>query len=95
MDLLRAILGALCVFFAHFLGRSAVRVFQGKSARSRAITWALRAGVTVLGVFWGRGLDTISVVVVALAASALAFGAWLEWRPRHEEDLSKALFPEE
>ena len=95
IDLLRAILGALCVMFAHFLGRSAVRVYQGKMRQSRAVTWALRTAVTLLGVFWRRGFDKISVIVMVLAAAALVLGAWDEWRPKDEEDLSKALFPKE
>jgi hypothetical protein len=95
MTLLRAALGLLAVFFAHYLGRSAVGLCQRREARSRTVTWALRTAVCVLAVLWARGLDLLSGVVLALTAISLGAGAWRQLRPPKDEALVKQMFPEE
>jgi hypothetical protein len=94
ISLIRGLLGLLCIFFAHFLGRSIVRFRQGKEPRSRVIHWALRAVATGAGVLW-RGLDTISLVVLGLAVVSLLAGLRLETRPRQVDHLEKQMFPPE
>ena len=95
LDFLRGLLGALCVFFAHFLGRSAVGVYRGSLKKSRVYGWLLRTVVTAAAIVWRKGLDLIAVVVFALAAIALALGAWAELRPRQQEDLTGEMFPKQ
>ncbi len=95
MSLLRAALRLLAVFFAHYLGRSAVGLCQRREARSRTITWALRTAVCVVAVLWARGLDLLSGVVLALTAISLGTGAWRQLRPPKDEGLVKQMFPEE
>jgi hypothetical protein len=87
-------LGSLCVFFAHFFGRSSARLYKRTERQSRWLAWALRTIVTALAVLWRRGLDTISLATLVLAGLAFAAGAYDEWRPRRQEEISKILFPE-
>ncbi len=94
LDLLRVVLGLLCVFFAHMLGRAAVEA--GREGRpQRVVSWTLRTLVTGLGVAWRHGLDAIMIATLAAAAAAAAAGVWLALRPREEEDLTKEIFPPE
>ena len=89
------LLGPLGVFFAFALGRSAVNVMRGKVRRSAAMGWALRTTVCVYAVFFFGGLRWPFLLTLALAAAALAGGAWLETRPKKVEDLTKVMFPQE
>jgi hypothetical protein len=92
--LLRGMLGLLCIFFAHYFGRSWVRFRAGRERYSRLIAWGLRTAVTVLGLLWPRGLDAVAIAFFVLSACAMAAGAYMELRPRHEEDLTRTIFPE-
>jgi len=95
VPLLRAAIGLLAIFFAHYLGRSAAGLHRRREARSRTITWALRASVCVVGVLWRYGLDTLSIVVLVLVLASLGAGAWAQLRPPEDEGLVKQMFPEE
>lgn len=91
VDVLRVVLGLLCLFFAHFLGRAIVRMRRGQRARSM-YGWLLRTVITAGAVLWRRGLDNISIVILTLAAAALVVGVWDEQRPKPQEDLTKEIF---
>jgi|MudIll2142460700_1097286.scaffolds.fasta_scaffold350883_2 chromate transport protein ChrA len=93
IGLFQILLGALGVFFAHSLGRSAVKLHSGQISRGTTIGWALRTTVCVYAVFYFGGLHWPFVLVLVLALANLAFGVWLESRPKHDEDLSKVMFP--
>ena len=91
--MLRVLLGLLCLFFAHFLGRSIVRVRRGQRARS-LYGWLLRTVITAGAILWHRGLDTIAIAIFTLAAASLVVGVWDEQRPKDQEDLTKEIFGE-
>jgi len=93
LDFLRVVLGLFCLFFAHFLGRSIVRVRRGQNVRS-LYGWLIRTGIAAGAILWHRGLDGISIAVLTLAAAALVVGAWDEQRPKKQEDLTKEIFGE-
>jgi hypothetical protein len=93
LDMLRVLLGLLCLFFAHFLGRSIVRVRRGQRARS-LYGWLLRTVITAGAILWHRGLDTIAIAIFTLAAASLVVGVWDEQRPKDQEDLTKEIFGE-
>lgn len=94
LNVLRVVLGILCVLFAHMLGRSVVQMRRG--GRNRAVfSWTLRTMLTGVAVAWRQGLDGITIAVLAGAAVSAAAGAWLVARPRPEEDLSREIFPPE
>ena len=92
MEAMRGVLALLCIFFAHFLGRTAARVYLGKVPQKRMYSWLLRTLVTALAIPWRNGFDTLSVAAFLIAALVLAFGAWDELRPRREEDLTQEIF---
>ncbi len=75
----------LALFFAYGLGRLATRLRRQKQPFSKAVTWVLRLCVTLLGVFWGGGLDPLGLLALLLAAAGLALGIWLEARPKKAE----------
>ena len=93
MDGLRVVLGLLCLFFAHLLGRSIVRARRGQGSRS-LYGWLIRTAITAGAILWRRGLDNIAVVAFTLAAASLAVGMWDEQRPKKQEDLTKEIFGE-
>jgi hypothetical protein len=91
VDILRVVLGLLCLFFAHFLGRSIVRVRRGQRARS-LYGWLIRTAITAGAILWRRGLDSVAIVAFTLAAASLVMGVWDEQRPKKQEDLTKEIF---
>jgi len=94
LNVLRGVLGLLCLFFAHFLGRSIVRVQRGRSRARNLYGWLVRTIITALAVLWKGGLDTLAIVIFTLAAAVLVVGYWLEQRPKQEEDLTREIFGE-
>jgi hypothetical protein len=95
MLLMRAALGLLAIFFAHYLGRSAVGLSQRREPRFRTITWGLRAAVCVLAVLWRNGLDVLSVMVIVLVLISLAAGVRAQFRLPKDEHLVEKMFPKE
>ncbi|HVP46879.1 MAG TPA: hypothetical protein VMT32_09855 [Bryobacteraceae bacterium] len=93
--ILRVMMGAFCVLFAYAFGKSAIRFRRGRERRSRTIAWALRTIVTGLAAAWRAGFDLVTLAVVTLAALSFAGGAYVEWRPKHEEELDRIIFPPE
>jgi hypothetical protein len=94
LELMRILVGGLSVFFAHFLGRTVVQVSQGKKRRRPLYTWALRFVLSLVAVsYWG--VDRVALIVIVLDLAAFAAGWWDEWRPKHEEDLTRTMFPED
>ena len=51
--------------------------------------------VTGAAAAWRAGFDIITIAACALAALSFAGGAYLEWRPKHEEELDRIIFPHE
>jgi hypothetical protein len=95
VGILRAMMGAFCVLFSYSLGKSAIRLHRGRERRSRTLAWTLRTVITGVAASWRAGFDEITVGVFALSLLSLAGGAYLEWRPRHQEELDKVMFPRE
>jgi hypothetical protein len=88
-------MGVFCVLFSYSLGKSAIRLHRGRERRSRTLAWALRTAVTGAAASWRAGFDEITVGALAVALLSLAGGAYLEWRPRHQDELDKVMFPHE
>ncbi len=94
VDFLRAVLGLFCLFFAHFLGRSMVRVRRGQNPRS-LYGWLIRLAIAAGVLLWHRGLDGVAIAALTLSAASLVVGAWEEQRPKkQEEDLTREIFGE-
>jgi hypothetical protein len=95
IGVLRLMMGVFCVLFSFSLGKSAIRLHRGQERRSRTLAWTLRTVLTGVAASWRAGFDEITVGAFALALLSLAGGAYLEWRPRHQEELDKIIFPHE
>jgi hypothetical protein len=87
IQLLRVALAMLAVAFAFALGRVGVRLYRTGQPFTKALTWVLRITLCVFAVFWRRGFDATSIVTLALVAAGLALGAFMEQRPRHDEEI--------
>ncbi len=94
LDILRVVLGLFCIFFAHYLGRSIVRLRRGLQRPRHLYGWLIRTLITAGAILWRRGFDAISIGAFVLAAASLALGIWDEQRPKKQEDLTKQIFGE-
>ena len=94
MNLVRAALGLLTVFFAHFLGRSLVCLGQRRIGGARVAPWLIRFGLAVGAIIWSGGLDATALFTLAASSLAGGYGAWRQSRPRPPEDLTRQIFPE-
>jgi hypothetical protein len=95
IDVLRMMMGVFCVLFSYPLGKSAIRLHRGQERRSRTLAWVLRTVLTGVAASWRAGFDEITVGAFALALLSFAGGAYLEWRPKPQEELDKVMFPHE
>jgi hypothetical protein len=90
---LRMLLGALCVFFAYYLGRSLAARFAGTAPPSRVIRWGLRVAVAGFGSAWG-GLDKLAMILLGLAVLSAGLGCFSGHYPRKPgDDLTRVMFP--
>ncbi len=94
LNVVRAALGLLTVFFAHFLGRTLVRRRQGRPG-ARLGGWAIRFALALGAILWSGGWDATAIITLAGAALAGGYGAWQESRPKKDEDLSELMFPKD
>ena len=72
IEFLRGVLGVLGVLFAHFLGRTIVKVQKGKARKRALYTWALRFILSVVAVCY-LAVDRLAIIVLVL--DAVAFGS--------------------
>lgn len=93
LNLIRAALGLLTVFFAYFLGRCLVHWAARRATGGRTTAWLLRFALALGAILWSGGLDATAIVTIAGAGAAGVYGAWLEHHPREPEDLSKQIVP--
>ena len=94
LEFLRGLVGGLSVFFAHFLGRTFVLVSKGKARKRPLYTWAFRYALSVAAVCY-HAVDRLAIAVLCLDVLLFAVGWWDEWRPKHEEDLTRKMFGED
>ena len=94
LDILRVLLALLSIFFAHFLGRSIVRLRRGLQRPRNLYGWLIRLVLTLGAVLWHRGLDGIAILAYTLSAASLVVGFWDEQRPKPHDDLPKQIFGE-
>ncbi len=87
MQFLRVLVGVLAILFAYALGRSVARLQRNGQPLRKALTWLLRVIVCIFAVLWVGAFDATSIATLAAALVCLALGFYLEWRPRHVEDV--------
>ena len=94
ITIVRLILALLAAGLAYFLGRSCVRLRRGRARRSQTYAWAFRTILALGGVLWASRSDAVAVGSIVLACVTFVLGAYLEGRPkREEEDLTDIMFP--
>jgi hypothetical protein len=95
LEFLRGVLGLIGVGCAFMLGRSAGAVRKGWQKPSRLYGWIVRAAACMVAVAIRHSIDATAIIVWAVAAAAGGFGYWAASRPRKQEDLVSAIFPDE
>ena len=94
LEFLRGLLGLLSIFFAHFFGRTIAKVSKGRERRRPLYTWGLRLTLAIAAVCY-FGVDRLAIIILILDAVAFGLGWWDEWRPKHEDDLTRTMFPDD
>ncbi len=94
LEFLRGLLGILSIFFAHFFGRTMVKVAKGRERKRPLYTWGLRMTLSTAGVCY-LGVDRMAIIVLVLEAVAFGLGWWDESRPKHQDDLTRTMFPDD
>jgi hypothetical protein len=89
---LRVLLGALCIFFSYFFGRSLGARLEGRTSIGQFMHWLFRVFVTAFGVTWG-GLDRLAVATLCLAALSAGLGFYAQQRPAPRDDPQSRIFP--
>lgn len=87
IQFLRVLVGVLGAFFAYALGRAVMRLHRQKQPLAKAVTWVLRVTVCLFAVLWVGGTDVVGIALIAFATLCLALGVYLEWRPKHTEEI--------
>ena len=87
IQFLRVLLGLLAMFFGYMLGRAATRLRHAGQPLTKALTWILRTVVSLGAIIWTRGLDWLGIVLTVLTLACIAFGIYLESRPRHQDEI--------
>ncbi len=95
LEFMRGILGFIGIGCAFMLGRSLVAVQRGWQKQSKLIGWAIRVLLCLGAVAFRHPVDAADIVVWSLSAVAFGVGLWESSRPRKEENLTKAIFPDQ
>jgi hypothetical protein len=88
----RVVVGALCVFFAYYFGRSLAARLEGRTTNGRLMRWVLRVFVTAFGSAWS-GVDWVAVAVLCLAGLSAGLGFYAQQRPTRHDDPASSIFP--
>ncbi|HUK18288.1 MAG TPA: hypothetical protein VLW65_17810 [Bryobacteraceae bacterium] len=93
-EFLRGALGVIGVGCAFMAGRALAAIRKGWMRPSRLTAWILRVFVCLAALVIRHPVDTVAVVVWALAAAAFAGGWVATVRQKPPEDLTHQIFPE-
>ena len=77
------------------LGRSVAGVRRGRQKQSKVTGWAIRVLLCLGAVAFRHPLDAADIAIGSLAAFAFGVALWDGSREKKEQDLTKAIFPEE
>ena len=95
IEFLRGVLAFLGGGCAYMTGRSAAAVRKGWQKPSRLYGWIVRTVVCAAAVAFRHSLDAVDIVVWFLMAMAFLSAFLSTSREKHEEDLTRAIFPGE
>ena len=94
-EFLRGFLGLLGLACAYMAGRTVVAVRKGQLKLSRLYAWILRTLICMLALAFRHPVDTLSLILWALAIVACAAGFWQASHQKPPEDLTHEIFPPE
>jgi len=94
-EFLRVVLAVIGLGCAYMAGRSLAAVRRGWHKVSRLYGWIIRASVCLVAIVFRHSVDTIAMIVWALAAFAFGAAYWMETHRKPPEDLSHDIFPHE
>ena len=93
-EFLRGILGVIGLACAYMAGRSLVAVRKGWQRAGALYGWIIRATVCLFAIAFRHPVDTVALVLWAMAAAAFALAAWRAAHRAPPEDLTRQIFPE-
>jgi hypothetical protein len=93
-EFLRVSLGVIGLACAYMAGRSLAAVRKGWQKIGAFYGWIIRATVCLAAIAFRHPVDTIAVVLWAMAAAAFVLAAWQTGRRPPPEDLTRQIFPE-
>jgi len=94
-EFLRGVIGFLGIGCMYMTGRTAVAVRKGWQKPGRLYGWIIRTVLCMTAVAFRHSLDTVDVLIWALAAAALSAAVWDASREKKQEDLTRTIFPDE
>jgi hypothetical protein len=94
-EFLRGVLGVIGLACAYMSGRSLLAVRKGWQKLSRLYGWILRAAACLGAMVLRHPLDTMTMIVWAVAVVAFAAGYWQALHQKPPEDLTEQIFPHE
>ena len=95
IEFLRLVLGVLGIGCAHMAARAWVAARKGWQKQSKVTAWLIRTVLCVGGLMFRHPVDRLDIVMWILMIAAAVSGWWFMARPRPQEDLTKAIFPDE
>jgi hypothetical protein len=93
-EFLRGILGVIGLACAYMAGRSLVAVRKGWQKLGALYGWIIRATVCLFAIAFRQPVDTVAIVLWAMAAAAFALAVWQTSHRPPPEDLTRQIFPE-
>jgi hypothetical protein len=96
IDFMRGLIGVIGVGGAFMLARSMVAVRKGQVRISNLYSWLIRLTLCMAAVWYPSraSVDSVDLMIWALAAVAFAAGYWDASRERKHEDLTHEMFPD-
>ncbi len=94
IEFLRGVIGLIGAGCAFMLGRTAAAVRRKWQKPARIYGWGLRTACCMIALAIRHTVDAAAMAVWAAAGALFALGFWLVSRPRKEEDLVSAIFPD-
>jgi hypothetical protein len=94
-EFLRGFLGLLGLGCAYMVGRTLAAVRKGQVKLSRLYAWLLRTVICLLALSFRHPVDTLSLLIWALALAGCAAGFRQASHQRPPEDLTHEIFPPE
>jgi hypothetical protein len=93
-EFLRGLLGMIALGCAFLAGRSFIAVRKGWQKLSKVYGWVIRLTVCLAGVAFRHPIDTVDIVLWAVAVLAFAGGAFTASHAKPPEDLTHEIFPD-